>query len=130
MEEIKSEESWNKKRIFAALFLIILLAIGGYFFKTKVLDNRSLSPLDILRSVKGTSNVKDKSKVQEESLGINVQKTVQEKLESLKQQVTGLNVAEVASSSPQVQKIINDIKSLEQYPQNQVKEVCKKICGL
>ncbi len=130
MDEIKKEESWNKKRIFAAFFLIIVLIIGGYFFKTKVLDSRSLSPSNILRSVKGTSNVKNKSKVPEESLGTNVQKAMQEKLESLKQQVTGLNVLDIASSSPQVQKIINDIKSLEQYPTNQAKEICKQICGL
>ena len=130
MEKIKKEESWNKKRIFVALFLIIILIIGGYFFKTKVLGSRSLSPSDILRSVKGTSDVKDKSKVPEESLGINVQKAVQEKIESLKQDVKGLNIVEIASSSPQVQKIINDIKSLEQYPTNQAKEICRQICGL
>ena len=130
MDEIKKEESWNKKRIFAALFLIAALIIGGYFFKTKVLGSKSLSPLDILRSVKGTSDVKDKSKVPKEDLNINVQKAVQEKIESLRQDVKGLNIVEIASSSPQVQKIINDIKSLEQYPINQAKEICKQICGL
>jgi hypothetical protein len=40
---------------------------------------------------------------------------------------------EIASSSPQMQKILNDIKSLEQYPANQAKEFCRqiyeKICG-
>ena len=130
MDEIKKEESWNKKRIFAALFLIAALIIGGYFFKTKVLGSKSFSPLDILRSVKGTSDVKDESKVPKEDLNINVQKAVQEKIEGLRQDVKGLNIVEIASSSPQVQKIINDIKSLEQYPINQAKEICKQICGL
>jgi hypothetical protein len=37
---------------------------------------------------------------------------------------------EVASSSPQVQKILNDIKALQQYPANQIKDLCRKICGL
>ena len=59
-----------------------------------------------------------------------MQKAVAEKIESLKQDVRGLNIVEIASSSPQVQKILNDIKFLEQYPANQAKEICKKICGL
>lgn len=128
--EIKKEESWNKKRIFAAFFLIIALIIGGYFIKTKVLGSNSFSPSDLLRSVKGTSSVKEDGKVQEKGLNtFNVQKPLQEKLESLKREVSGLNILEVASSSPQVQKIINDIKSLEQYPTNQVKEICEKVCS-
>lgn len=130
MEEIKNEESWNKKRIFVALFLIILLAVGGYFFKTKILDSNPSFSQDILKSVKGTSNVREENKKQEGNLGINVQKAVQDKINSLKQEVSGLDILEVASSSPQIQKIINDIKSLEQYPANQAKEICKKICGL
>lgn len=130
MEEIRSEESWNKKRIFAAFFLIILLAIGGYFFKTKITDGKSSFPQGILKSVKGTSSVKEEDKKQEKNLGINVQKAVQEKINSLKQEVYGLDIMEIASSSPQVQKILNDIKALEQYPVNQAQEICKKICGL
>ena len=126
--EIKKEESWNKKRIFAALFLIIALVALGYFLKTKVLGENS-SPTDFSKAVKGTTNAKEENKEQE-GLNINMQKAVQEKIESLKQEVSSLNIMEVASSSPQIQKIINDIKALEQYPTNQAKEICKQICGL
>ncbi len=120
MDEIKNEESWNKKRIFAALFLIVLLIIGGYFFKTRVLGTTSLNPLT---SVKGVNT-------KENSINFNIPQTIKENINKLKQEVSGLNIVEVASSSPQVQKIINDIKSLEQYPTNQAKEICRKICGL
>lgn len=126
MEEIKSEEPWNKKRIFAVLFLIMLAVIGGYFFKTRVLDTSS-SPQGT-KLVKGISS-KEKSKNTENDVSVDIQKAVKEKINSLKQEVSSLNIMEVASSSPQVQKIINDIKSLEQYPSNQVKDVCKKVCG-
>jgi len=125
MEEIRSEESWNKKRIFAAIFLIVLLAIGGYLFKTRVLDT-DLSPQN-LKSVKGKASKEERKK---EDLGIQIQEAVKEKINSLKQEASSLNIAEVASSSPQIQKIINDIKALEQYPTNQAKEICKQICGL
>lgn len=129
MDEIKKEESWNTKRIFAALFLITALIIVGYFLKTKVLGENS-SPTDSSKAVRGTTSTKEENKEQEQGLNINVQKVLQEKIESLKQAALGLNVVEIASSSPQVQKIINDIKSLEQYPTNQAKEICKQICGL
>lgn len=130
MEELKNEETWNKKRIFIAIFLIIALIIGGYLMKTKVFGNRSLSPFDILKSVKGISNVKKDDKTQEKSLSVNAKKALQDKINSLKQEVSGLNILEIASSSSQVQKILRDIKSLEQYPETQAKEVCRKICGL
>ncbi len=125
MEEIKSEESWNKKRIFAALFLVFLLVIGILFLKNRILDTKS-SPAEV-KSVKGVS---EKKKSMQEDPRINIQEAVKEKINNLKQEVAGLNIVEIASSSPQVQKIINDIKSLEQYPTNQAKEICKKICGL
>ena len=127
MEEIKSEESWNKTRIFAAFFLIILLAIGGYLFKTRVLGtNPTFS--NPFKSVKSASS--EQNNGNRESLNVGLQKAVKDQLDNLKQEVSRLNIIEVASSSPQVQKIINDIKSLEQYPTNQAKEICRKICGL
>ena len=129
MDEIEKEESWNKKRIFAVLFLIVGLIVLGYFLKTKVLGESS-PPTDSSKAVKGATNTKEEDKKQEEGLNINVQRAVQEKIESLKQEVSSLNIMEVASSSPQIQKIINDIKALEQYPINQAKEICKQICGL
>lgn len=116
------EESWNKKRIFAAFILIILLVAGIYFFKSRLLD-LNLSP----KSVKGINSEEKKEK---EDFTTDIQGAVKEKINSLQQEVSSLNIMEVASSSPQIQKIINDIKSLEQYPTNQAKEICRQICGL
>lgn len=124
MEEVNTQETWNKKKIFVAVFLLILLMIGGYFFRDRIFGE---NPLQQLKSVKGTS-IKENSPLPE--FKMNVQEAVKEKINSLKQEVLGLNVLEIASSSPQVQKILQDIKSLEQYPINQAQEICKKICGL
>jgi len=129
MEDIKKEESWNKTRIFAVLFLVLLLAVGGYFFKTRFLDAKSLSFSNPFKSVKGVIS-KEESKNSGKDVNINIQKDVKEKLDNLKQKVSSLNILEVASSSPQIQRIINDIKALEQYPTNQAKEICRQICGL
>ena len=124
MEEIKSQESWNKKRIFAVIFLIILLVSGGFVFKNRILNMHLFSQDP--KSVKGASSEERKR----EDFGMQIQGVVREKIKSLKQEVSSLNIAEVASSSPQIQKIINDIKALEQYPASQAKEICKQICGL
>lgn len=121
MEEV-SPEIWNKKRIFIAVFLLTLLVLGGYFFKTKVLNEDSAQ---IAKSVKGTNIIDNNI---EPDLKTNIQEAVKEKINNLKQEVSSLDILEIASSSPQVQKILRDIKSLEQYPVNQARDMCKKIC--
>lgn len=131
MEKIGDGESWNKKRIFTVFFLITVLAVGAYFFKTRFLD-QNLSPKEV-KSVKGIS-LEEENRDSDENADIDVQKTVKEKINSLQQEIFGLNIAEIASSSPQVQKIIKDMQALQQYPANQIKEACrevyKKVCGL
>ncbi|MBF8249742.1 MAG: hypothetical protein HW400_343 [Candidatus Levybacteria bacterium] len=124
MEEVKTEESWNKKRIFIAIILLALLIIGGYFFKTRALGE------NLFRQVKSVKGISSQKQIAEPAFNLNIQDTVKEKINSLKQEVAGLDIIEIASSSPQVQKILNDVKSLEQYPTNQLKEICRKICGL
>ena len=122
MEEASgiNKETWNKKRVFLGIFLLALLIIGGgYLFRDKIF----ISSFRQLKSVEGAST----STV---DTAANVQETVKEKIDNLKQEVSGLNLMEVASSSPQVQKILNDIKALQQYPANQIKDLCRKICGL
>ena len=122
MEEASeiNKETWNKKRVFLGIFLLALLIIGGgYLFRDKIFISSSRQ----LKSVEGAST----STV---DTAANVQETVKEKIDNLKQEVSGLNLMEVTSSSPQVQKILSDIKSLQQYPENQVKDLCRKICGL
>jgi len=118
------EESWNKKRIFIAISLLVLLIAGGYLFKTRVL---SIDSSQVEKSVKGISAREENTELE---FKVSVQEAVKEKIDSIKQEVSGLDVLEIASSSPQVQKILKDIKSLEQYPKNQLQEICRQICGL
>lgn len=134
MEEANRSESWNKKRIFIALCIVILLLAGGYIIKSRILGAESDPEFAQVKKsvgeVKGADIKNVNGDEEKESPNINVQEAVKERIKTLKQEVLGLNIVEIASSSPQIQKIINDIKSLEQYPVNQAKEICKKICGL
>lgn len=122
MEDV-AKETWNKKRVFFGIFLLLLLIVGGYLLKTRVFTDQSQQ----LKSVEGVSI---KTDVPQPDLGANLQETVKEKINDIKQEVSGLNIVEIASSSPQMQKVLNDIKDLQQYPTNQIKELCRKICGL
>ena len=130
MEEIISEEQkWDKKKIIGAVLSLMIVGVG---VKTFVLDARK-EALDLSPEVKG---------VKVEQLGsldhqptptipqsFNPQKILQDKLEAIKAEVQNINIAEIASSSPQVQKALNDLKALEQYPRNQAREICQKICS-
>ena len=132
MQEEEKIETWNKKRIIVSFALIILLAVGAFFLKGYILSSSLFNSGVATKDVKGASTVDesaiDNSNTDSQPLP-DVQKIVQEKLDTVKQELTNINVLDVASSSPQFQKIINDIQALQQYPHDQLKNVCKMICG-
>ena len=133
MEEIKDEESysWDKKKIIAALLFLVLLGYGVKIFAFD--SHKDLKSSNSSKSVIGTSIEKKITPTDQPedlfSQRFNLQKTLQDKLEDIKAEVQHINIAEIASSSPQVQKALNDLKALEQYPKNQAKELCQKICS-
>jgi len=135
MERLESIETWNKKKIF--ITLLIVFALLGFLFKTFVLSkNKDFLNMstNFLKSVKGIST-KEEGKNKDlnsksKGMSLPIQGVIKEKLDDLKKEVNSLNVIDIASSSPQVQKIINDLNSLKQYPVNELKDICKQICGL
>lgn len=132
------QESWNIKRII--LTLIILFVLGGIIYGAKVfiLDKNKISQKKTSNDVAGISIQKEQVSGEPEdkidlkstfpSSAKELQVNIQQKLDAVKEEVNNLNVQDIASSSPQVQKVLSDIKNLEQYPKNQVKEACQKIC--
>ncbi|MDO8621593.1 MAG: hypothetical protein Q7R31_04940 [Candidatus Levybacteria bacterium] len=137
MEKLEQGESWNKKRIFLTLLVIIALLTGAFGIKNFVLGNNTLpkeSPIiSALQSVKGAVTQEElnaqATKINPPAANLPVQKIVQDQLEVIQQEVKNLNVADITSSSPQVKKIIEDLQSLQDYPRNQAKDVCTKICS-
>lgn len=128
-EQKKKEEKveWDKKKIFIFLFLLLFLIIAGYEFKTMVLDEnlpKSKSSFNFSNeAVKGT----DTQKLQLQ--GSNVKQNIQNEINNLKEEAQNINLVEIASSSPQVQKVINDLKALQNYPSSQIKQACEKVCS-
>lgn len=136
MEEVETS-SWNKKRIAIVLLALVFTVFIGYEIKSKVLGKNldflskgNLSANNLLKSVKGESEKEDNGAKNSNAQSVpNVQTILEQRLEIIKKEVESLNVSEIASSTPQVQKILNDISALKEYPSNQAKEACLKICN-
>lgn len=132
--DIPQEEVWDIKRIaFAFTGGVILLTGGGLAFKTFVIDQ--YSPEESAQEIQSgqPQSVLGTESQQEIRLSlpdkIPSAEELKEKLEGIKRDVEKLTIDDVASSSPQLQKVVNDLKTLQEYPKNQVKEACLNICS-
>ena len=115
----------NKKRIFILFVVILGIGLLGYLSKTLVLGKNQYNLFG--KSVKGIKTQK------QENVSLpsapNLQSSLREKLDILKHEVSKLDIADIASSSPQIQKVISDLNSLKQLPSHQIKEICQNICN-
>ncbi|MCL6096868.1 MAG: hypothetical protein M1444_04290 [Patescibacteria group bacterium] len=132
MKELKPiEESWNKKRIFFALTVLVILIAGLAVFKVLALDKSQNFPQNSatknLKAVKGVST--DTNSPSQNNSVTGLKTTIQDQLDTIKQEASGINLAEIATSSPQVQKVIDDIKSIQNLPKDQAKSFCQQICS-
>lgn len=126
--EIIEESEWDIKKIIIGIVCAIAVIIGGYYIKQTYFPSLEVESIDQTpySEVRGaytedTENFPDYSYT-------DIPSEVQKQITSLSQQVNNLNPAEVATSSPQVQKVLDDLKKLEQYPKSQAKEMCLNIC--
>lgn len=110
-EEI--EESWNKKRVGIALVVLSTFIVGLFY----LLNN------NLLLNNKSGQNTKVLS-----AKDVKLEDMVQNQITNLKKEASGINVEEIASSSPQIRKLVDDLKALSDLPKNQVKEACLNIC--
>ena len=58
-----------------------------------------------------------------------IKQGIQNNIDSLKNEAQNINIVDIATSSPQVQKVINDLKAIQDYPKNQLRQTCEKICS-
>lgn len=113
-----SQESWDFRKIFAFLVILVVLFFG---VKTFVLDT------NLKKEVEGV-NTREAQRVILESPKKEIEKNVQDKISELQKEVNNINVVEIATSAPAVQKFLNDFKNLQNLPQSEAKKACFKIC--
>ena len=124
MKELKEEYVWDKKKIILFLvFLVVLVAIGYELKKSFFNNSSNNAPLNLAKNnVKGAST-------QNFTPVEGIKQGIQNEINSLRSEAQNINIVDIASSSPQVQKVINDLKALQNYPSNQLKDTCQKICN-
>lgn len=127
------EEVWDKKKIVFVLVGSTIL-IAGAIYGTKALGLQTLSKFKPNSAIKGVNTNQQENKnlpkveIPLQSILSQPKEEAKDKLESIKEEIGKLDVKDIASSSPQVQKVLQDIQSLQQYPRNQAKEMCENIC--
>lgn len=131
-QEEKYEEVWDIRKVIAGVVLLLVLIVGGVIGK-RLLFHESISPdsfIPKLPSVKGIStNFNAPDAVSHVKISLPSQHDVQDQIQTIQEQVTHLNVADVASSSPQVQEIIKQLQEIPAGSVNQVKDACVRLCN-
>ncbi|MBI4097690.1 MAG: hypothetical protein HY426_01505 [Candidatus Levybacteria bacterium] len=117
------DREWDKRRILFALCIAIAAIVIATEVKGKFYPNKSIL---------GDSTKEKSMNVQKPDVkppNINLASGVGSKINEIKQNINGLNVEEVASSSPQIQKVLRDIQGIKDLPSSQAREMCLKICS-
>ncbi|OGH21636.1 MAG: hypothetical protein A2629_01890 [Candidatus Levybacteria bacterium RIFCSPHIGHO2_01_FULL_41_15] len=113
------EESWNKKRVFLALLSVLTIGAGFFYaFNSDILKDKKSQNL-------ATKTQSEHSKVLSAQ---DFEEDVRKQVDAIKEQAANINLEEIASSSPQIQNLVNDIKALQDLPRNQAREACMNIC--
>lgn len=128
------EEVWDIKKIAIGVIVLVLLIVGGLVLK-RIIFHESLSPSSFIPkvsfpSVKGIStNPNDQTQITHLRISLPSQQDVQNQIQNIQQQVTHLNVAEIASSSPEVQAVLKQIENIPNQGTNQAKDACIRLCN-
>lgn len=122
-EEISTEE-WDKKKVIITAFFLVVAVLAVNEIKTTFFpsddgvlgQNVEVAPTPI-------------KKPDVEIPRVNIANEVGSKINEIKKNIEGLNAEEVASSSPQIQKVLKDMEGLKDLPSNEAKSMCMKLCS-
>lgn len=123
IEDQEPELVWNKKRLIIAAIVLILVIGSAIYVKQFVLSDKTKSSTTI--SVKGAQT----ELPQNNSFSLPTQQNVQDKISQLEAQVSNISVKDIATSSPQIQQILQQLQTLPQYPASQAKNMCIQLCN-
>lgn len=131
--EEEYEEVWDFRKVAIGVVILILLFVAGFIAK-RIIMGESLDPATFIPkipSVKGIfiSTVPGDQTTSHMPISLPSQKDVTQKVQEIRQQVANLNIAEIASSSPQVQQVLKQLQQLPSYPADQAKQACMRVCN-
>ena len=132
MKELQPiEETWNKKRVILGLIISGIIVASLVGFKAFVLDKNQNISQDIaagnIKAVQGaTAEINSLTQV---NPAASLKNNIQEQINTIKQEAASINLTDIATSSPQVQKVLEDIKSIQDLPRSQAKIFCEQVCS-
>jgi hypothetical protein len=80
----------------------------------------------------GESTVKKASEIEKpdiDSPNVNLESKVESSVSQIKDNIVNLDPEEVASSSPQIQKVLRDIQGIRDLPADKARNTCMRICS-
>jgi hypothetical protein len=117
MKPLEPDLGWNRKRLLIVMSFVIAILVIALIFLAK-----SNPQLKGSRTFSPPANDSFDKASNEFSQGI------RNNILSIQEDAKSLSVSDVATSSPQVQKVIKDIQSIQDLPSSKAKEACQKIC--
>lgn len=129
IEDIEADEEleWDKKKIFITLGVVALFLTGGFAAKVFLLGSHTALPSS-QQDVKGASTVNSSAQTSS-PIQLPSSTAVQQKIASLEQQASQISVKDIASTSPQIQAIVQQLQNLPQMPGNVAKQTCIQLCN-
>lgn len=129
IEDIEADEEleWDKKKIFITLGVVALFLTGGFAAKVFLLGSHTALP-SFQQDVKGASTVNSSAQTSS-PIQLPSSTAVQQKIASLEQQASQISVKDIASTSPQIQAIVQQLQNLPQMPGNVAKQTCMQLCN-
>lgn len=117
--EPEEEYEWDKRKIAVFLLIFSVVILAGLELKRVFFPNTNILGASVKRSV-------EKPSIEPPRLNLS---QVSSAIEDVKKNVQSLDAAEIASSSPQIQKVLRDIQGIKDLPANQAREMCLKVCS-
>ncbi len=110
----------DNMKFFLFLFLIGIGVGGFYLYKNGYFNKKqTVVPLVLQKEVKGIEISTNNSSTNSAVAGT---------INSIQDQAKNINLNQLASSSPQVRQIIQELQQLPQTPLNNAKNACLQIC--
>ena len=121
-----TEEKWDKRKMLLGFVGIFALFFAALYIKDAYFPPSKSSQVE---GVSVTSEEQVPERRYKSNIKIPTASDLEQKVNEITDQASSIDVAEVASSSPQVQKVIKDLQSLGNYPRSQAKQMCEQVCS-
>lgn len=124
---------WDKKKIIAGLVLLVVLFAGIVGLKLFVLPKSIAQHIPIGPAVKGAQTVAYPNGMSinptPASISLPTTEDLQKKIAELQDEITHLNMKDIASSSPQVEQLLQQVQDLPKAPGNAARQACLQLCN-